>query len=250
VSDRARIGSLPVDRLAFDEALDRVEALVRAGEGGTVFTPNVDHVVMAESDARFRDAYARASLSLADGMPVVWASRLLGERVPAKISGSDFVMPLLERAQDRSWRVFFFGGAPGSAERARDAVLARLPKLAFAGMASPRVDVSRPSERFDEHVRTLVDANADVVLVGLGAPKQELFCDAIASRVKPAVLLGVGASIDFLAGVVPRAPRWMSNSGLEWLYRLGREPRRMWRRYLVRDPKFALVLIRQLRARS
>jgi len=239
---RIELGPVPVDALTFEEALARVEELVRAGQGGAVFTPNVDHVVLAHEDERLRDAYSRASLSLADGMPLLWTSRLLGTPLPEKISGSDFVGPLLERAADRGWRVYFLGGAPGVAAKARDAILEQLPKLRIVGVDAPRIDVNEPLDQRAGVLDAIRASGADLVLVALGAPKQEIWIDQTRGALKPAVLLGVGASLDFIAGTVPRAPRWMSRSGLEWLYRLGREPGRLWRRYLVRDPKYVLVM--------
>jgi N-acetylglucosaminyldiphosphoundecaprenol N-acetyl-beta-D-mannosaminyltransferase len=215
---------------------------VAAGEGGAVFTPNVDHVVLAHENPRLREAYARSSLSLADGMPLLWTARALGTPLPEKVSGSDFVGPLLERAAARGWRVYFLGGGPGVAALARDRTLERLPGLQIVGIDAPRIDVDESPEQREPVVARVRAAKADLVLVGLGAPKQELWIDQVRSALEPAVLLGVGASLDFLAGTIPRAPRWMSRSGLEWLYRLGREPGRLWRRYLVRDPKFLLVM--------
>jgi N-acetylglucosaminyldiphosphoundecaprenol N-acetyl-beta-D-mannosaminyltransferase len=242
-----RIGQVPIDSVTFAGALDAIDALVSRGHGGTVFTPNVDHVVQAEENVRFRDAYAAAALSLVDGMPVLWASRLMGSPLPEKVSGSDLVVPLLERAAVRGWRVFFLGGLPGAAEDARDLLVARIPGLCIVGVASPKVDVDGALSAHDAIVDVLREARPDLVLVALGAPKQELFSHAIAERMRPAVLVGVGGTLDFIAGKVRRAPPWMSASGLEWLYRLGQEPRRMWRRYLVRDPKFLLIVLRELR---
>jgi N-acetylglucosaminyldiphosphoundecaprenol N-acetyl-beta-D-mannosaminyltransferase len=243
--DRVRIGRLPIDRLTFEGALDAVERMITEKRGGTVFTPNVDHVVMAEHDPVFCDAYELASLSLVDGMPVVWAARALGPGLPEKISGSDFVPAVLDRAAERSWRVYLLGGAPGSAERARDTLEAR--HIAVAGLSAPKIPVSAKLDDHRELAESIARSRPDIVLVGLGAPKQELFSAAVRDAVRPAVLIGCGATIDFLAGVVPRAPTWISNAGLEWLYRLAKEPRRLWRRYLLRDPEFALVVLRQLR---
>ena len=115
-----RFGSIWIDSLTFAGALDRIERLVEGGAGGAVFTPNVDHVVNADSNGAFRAAYARASLSLADGQPLIWASRLLGSPLPEKISGADLVEPLMERAGRRGWRVFLIGGAPGAAQAAAE----------------------------------------------------------------------------------------------------------------------------------
>ena len=246
---RIRIGRVPVDVLTFEGAIARICELVSSGRGGGVFTPNVDHVVMAEDDARFRDAYARVALSLADGMPVLWGARLLGTPLPAKISGSDLLAPLVGRAATLGLRVYLLGGADGVAIAAASKLRARHPGLVIAGTASPRVDMSAPPASRAALVKELKEAAPDLVLVAFGAPKQELFIDEIAHELRPAVLLGIGASLDFVAGTVRRAPAWMSRAGLEWAFRLGQEPRRLWRRYLVQDPRFLAILARQLRSR-
>ncbi len=247
---RSKVGSLPVDSVTLDEALGVIERLISAGEGGAVFTPNVDHVVLAEDDSRMRQAYSRVSLSLVDGMPLVWASHLLNEPLPEKVSGSDFVPRLLERAAERSWRVYFLGGASGIAERARDNLRERLPQLQVVGIEAPRIDLADPSAAWQPLVDRIRGLRPDLVLVALGAPKQEIWIDSVRDRLRPAVLLGIGATLDFVAGALPRAPGWMSKWGLEWLFRLRHEPRRLWRRYLLRDPRFALILGRDLRQRA
>jgi len=243
-----RFGQLWVDAVTFAQALDEIERLVQQGQGGSVFTPNVDHVVKVDGDPGFRAAYERCSLSLADGQPVVWASRLLGQgaRLPEKVSGSDLVFPLMERAGQRGWKVYFCGGPPGVADAAAEVVRKKYG-VNIVGTESPRVALTATPE--DEAIAARVRASgAQLLLVGFGAPKQELFIERCRDKVGPAVALGIGASLDFMAGRVPRAPRWMSKSGLEWLYRLGKEPRRLWRRYLVDDPKFLLILWRTMRA--
>jgi N-acetylglucosaminyldiphosphoundecaprenol N-acetyl-beta-D-mannosaminyltransferase len=244
---RLTIGKVPIDVLTFAEALDAIDALVGAKQGGFVFTPNIDHVVTVDEHPEFAAAYARASLSLADGMPVVWASRLLEHRLPEKISGSDLVGPLLERAAQKKWRVAFLGAGPGVAEKAAAIVRERY--------GTDVVYTDAPMVKLDDEAQVndiaakLAAAKPELVLMAFGAPKQELLIARIAERVKPAVLLGIGASLDFIAGTVKRAPVLMQKTGLEWLYRLGQEPRRLWRRYLVNDPKFLLILARTVRAR-
>ena len=237
-----RLGAIEIDRLTFAQALEAIDALVCARRGGAVFTPNVDHIVMAEEHAAFRLAYANADLRLADGKPLLWASRLLGEPLPEKVSGSDLVLPLMDRAAARSWRVYLLGAKPGVGDKA--ARILRGRGVNVVGVDAPMlVDPTSAAERAPvvERVRR---AEPDLVVVGFGAPKQELFIDAARAELGRAVALGLGACIDFVAGEVPRAPRWMSEHGLEWLYRLCREPRRLWRRYLLRDPRFALIVWR------
>ena len=244
---RWRLGGVLVDRLGFTEALDAIAGLVEGGQGGAVFTPNVDHVVLAETDPRLRAAYARVSLSLADGMPVVWASRLLGARLPEKVSGSDLVLPLMRRAAARSWRVYLLGGAEEVAPKAAEELRRELPGLRLVGAEGPWIDMAEPASGRQDLLARLRQARPDLVLVALGNPKQELWIDEVRDSVRPAVLVAVGAGLDFVAGVVRRAPRWMSAAGLEWLYRLGREPRRLGRRYLLRDPRFLGIVWRMLR---
>jgi N-acetylglucosaminyldiphosphoundecaprenol N-acetyl-beta-D-mannosaminyltransferase len=243
---RIRVGKLPIDVVDFEGALDTIDQLVRAGQGGTVYTPNVDHIVTAERNERFQKAYDASSLSLVDGTPVLWASRLLRTPLPAKISGSDLVMPLMERAAERGHRVYFLGGAEGVAELARAKLEAALPGIQIVGIDNSRIDVSGPLSEADAVVERIRNARPDLVLVALGAPKQEIWSQARREMLKPAVLIGVGASLDFVAGIQKRAPVWMSKVGVEWAYRLAQEPRRLAGRYLLRDPEFCLILLRQL----
>lgn len=245
-----RIGRATIDNLTFAEALDTVDALVARRRGGTVLTPNVDHVVLLEEDARLREAYACASLVLADGMPVVWASHLLGTPLREKISGSDLIRPLLQRAARGGWRVYLIGGGEGVAARAAEAMKREAPGLRVVGIDARPIDLERDAPTHDELVAGVEAARPDLVLLALGCPKQEIVMQRIAAAVRPAVCIGVGAGLDFVAGTLPRAPRWVSSAGLEWLYRLAREPRRLWRRYLLRDPRFALILLRQIREPS
>jgi len=242
---RVQVGKLAIDVVDFAGALDAIDRLISAKNGGTVFTPNVDHIVMAEHDERFCAAYAAASLSLVDGTPVLWASRLLRTPLPAKISGSDLVMPLMRRAAERGHRVYFLGGEPGVADLAKSKLEAELPGIQIVGTDASRINVNATSE-VDEVAERIERAAPDLVLVALGAPKQEIWSFLRTERLKPAVLIGVGASLDFVAGTQKRAPSWMSKLGLEWLYRLAQEPRRLAARYLLRDPEFGLILLRQL----
>jgi N-acetylglucosaminyldiphosphoundecaprenol N-acetyl-beta-D-mannosaminyltransferase len=234
---------VPIDAVDLNGALDVIERLVRAGKGGTVFTPNVDHVVVAENNPRFRAAYRASDLSLVDGTPVLWASSVLGTRLPMKISGSDLVMPLLARAAERGFGVYFLGGDPGVAERARSVLERELPALKIVGIDSPRIDVDKIAP---DVIARIQAARPEIVLVALGAPKQEIFSHEQREALRPSVLVGVGASLDFIAGTRHRAPVWLSQVGLEWLYRLAQEPRRLAGRYLLRDPKFFWIVGRQL----
>jgi N-acetylglucosaminyldiphosphoundecaprenol N-acetyl-beta-D-mannosaminyltransferase len=248
LQSRIRIGALPVDSVSFEGALDAIDDLVREKQGGRVFTPNVDHVVQAENDARFRAAYNDVSLSLVDGMPLLWASRLLKTPLPEKVSGSDLIMPLMRRAAERGYRVYFLGGAPGAAELAQQKLEQELPALRIVGIDSGRIDVNGGPEVQRPILDRIAAAEPDLLLVALGAPKQELWSHEQRAGLGSAVAVGVGASLDFIAGAQRRAPRWMSESGLEWAYRLAQDPKRMASRYLLRDPQFFGIVAKQLLA--
>lgn len=243
---RVQIGHLEVDAVTFAQALDKIAELVDRRNGGAVFTPNVDHVVKAERHSDFRRAYSHADLCLADGMPLLWASRLLGSPLPEKVSGSDLVLPLVRMAAKRRWRVYLLGGRPGVAEQAGEK-LARELGARIVGTDSPNIDSDGNADSSEETLKRLRAASPDLVLVALGAPKQELWIDRFSDRLGPAVSIGVGGSLDFITGEVKRAPAWMSRAGIEWLYRLLQEPRRMWRRYLVEDPAFIVIVARTRR---
>lgn len=245
MNESLTLGKIRVDAVTQAQAIDHILALVRDNLGGRVYTPNIDHVVIAEDDARFADAYSRATLSLADGFPIVLTSKWTEAPLPEKVSGSDLVMPLLERAAQAGLRVFFFGGAPGVAELAKSKLAERLPSLQVVGTAAPRVSTDASKAELLELVKPIRESRAELVLVCLGAPKQEIFIDMVADELRPAVLLGLGASLDFIAGTVKRAPRWMSENGLEWLYRLNQERGRLWRRYLLRDSRYPLIVLKQ-----
>lgn len=242
--ERLRIGEIWVDRLTFDEAIDAIDALVREKCGGKVFTPNVDHLVLAEQNALFKEAYDAVDLSFADGMPLVWASRLMGIELPAKISGADLIRPLMKRAKSRKWRVFLLGGAPGVAAKAAEVLVAE-SGATIAGISSPMVgsDGSCAEDALEE-VRA---ARPDLLLAALGSPKQEIWIHRNAAAFGPVVAVGIGAGFDFIAGTAKRAPPWMSDAGVEWLFRLAHEPRRLWRRYILMDTRFPLIVLRTLR---
>jgi N-acetylglucosaminyldiphosphoundecaprenol N-acetyl-beta-D-mannosaminyltransferase len=231
--------------LTFAEAIDEIQRLVEAGSGGAVFTPNVDHVVQVETNLALRAAYKEVKLSLVDGQPLIWASRLLGSPLPEKISGSDLVMPLMRRAHEQGWRVYLLGGPPGVGALAAQAIQTHFA-VNIVGIDAPRVAPDGVAVDEAAVLARVEAAHPHIVLVAFGAPKQELFIHGVAARLRPAVALGIGAGLDFLAGRVRRAPRWMSRAGLEWLYRLAQEPRRLARRYLIEDPKFVAVVWREL----
>jgi len=250
VRRRVRIGPVDIDAIGLHEAIDAIEELVSLRRGGMVFTPNVDHVVLAEENPLLRAAYAEADLSLVDGVPVMWAARALGSPLPEKVSGSDLVRPLVVRAAERGWRIYFLGGRPGVAAKAKEILERELPSVRIVGVSSPDIDLSKDVSEQSDIIAAVRAAQPDLLFLALGAPKQEIWGLRIRDAVAPAVILGVGATLDFVAGEAKRAPGWVSSVGFEWLYRLAQEPRRLWRRYLLRDPRFLAIVVRQVISRG
>lgn len=243
-STRPALASVPMDPVTLDGAIERVLGLVRAGEGGTVFTPNADHIVVANEDADFYRAYQEVSLSLVDGTPVFWMARILGLGLPEKVSGSDLFEPLVGALARAGHSVFLLGGGEGVAELAAAKLTAQFPGLQVAGLGSPRMDARGVLVDEAAWLSRIERSGARVVFVACGAPKSELFSARVRRVLGSVVFVCVGAAIDFTAGTAKRAPRIFSIIGLEWAYRLAQEPRRLAKRYLLRDPKFFLLAFR------
>ncbi len=243
---RIRLGTIHADRVTMVEAIDIVETLVQARSGGFIVTPNLDHVVMAERDLDFRAAYRNASLSLVDGMPLVWASKIIGFPLPEKISGTDIIRPLMKRAADCGMRVYLLGAASGVGLEAAAILKHEMPDLQIVGVDSPKLGFDADRTQEAATLERMTAAEPDLVLIALGAPKQELLMHRWHGRGVVPVMLGIGAGLDFIAEKQKRAPLWMSNAGFEWFYRLCREPCRLARRYLIRDMGFLRVMYRMM----
>jgi N-acetylglucosaminyldiphosphoundecaprenol N-acetyl-beta-D-mannosaminyltransferase len=240
------LGRIYAHALTFSEALDEVAELVAAGKGGYIVTPNVDHVVQAEHSEEMRAAYHEASLSLVDGQPLIWLSKMMREPFPEKISGSDFVPRLLGMAADEGWRVFFLGAAEGVGAKAAEVTKRDHPTLQIS-VHSPTFGFENDPVESAEMLQMIREAKPQLLVVALGCPKQELLMHRWKRELVPAVAIGAGATLDFIAGNVMRSPPWMSDAGLEWLYRRVREPRRLAHRYLLRDTEIIKVAWRMLR---
>lgn len=197
-----------------------------------IVTPNVDHVVLLQQHARLRAAYAEADLVMADGWPVVAASRWLGRRLPERVAGSDFVPALFRSASAvHPIRTFLLGAGPGVAELARERIHNQWPGVRVVGVASPPLGFESIAAENERILRQLAETEPDLLIVGFGAPKQELWVHTYFPRIRAKVAVCAGATIDFLAGAKSRAPLWMRRTGLEWCHRLITEPRRMVSRY-------------------
>jgi N-acetylglucosaminyldiphosphoundecaprenol N-acetyl-beta-D-mannosaminyltransferase len=241
-----KLGRIYADDISFKDAIDAIIRLAKSG-GGMVVTPNVDHVVTADHSDDFFEVYNQADLSLVDGQPLVWMARFLGERFPDKISGSDLVKPLCRAARDHGLSIYLLGATDASAETALSNLAREFPGLRIAGRSSPMVPASGTGPAVDAAMAHIRSCKPDIVFMALGSPKQEILMLRQKQAYAPAVAIGVGAAIDFIAGTVRRCPHWVSKLGLEWLYRLLQEPRRLAHRYLVRDIQIFPIFLRMLK---
>ncbi len=219
-----------------------------AAAGGAptyVVTPNAHHVVLFQEDARFREIYDNAGLVVPDGVPLLWAAQLLGEKLNGRVNGTDLFEALCAEAAAYGLRVYFLGGRSGAAESAAARLRERHPALDVCGTYCPPLGFESDAAEAQKIVAQINAADPHLLFVGLGAPKQEYWMHANRDKMRVPVSLGIGVSFEFVGGVVNRAPRWMQTTGLEWLYRLLTEPRRLWKRYLLGNATFCLLVARQ-----
>jgi len=200
--------------------------------------------MQSQKDPELLRIHNESGLTLADGAPVYWAGRLAGATRLRRVRGPDLLPAACELAARRGWRCYFFGSAPGTPERLAGKLAERFPGLQVAGTRSPPFRALTPEE--DERIVAQInESGADIVYVGLSTPKQQHWMYEHRARLTAPVLIGVGAAFDIHAGVKPQAPEWMHPLGLEWLFRLWLEPRRLWRRYLVTNPAFLAQVVRR-----
>jgi exopolysaccharide biosynthesis WecB/TagA/CpsF family protein len=210
----------------------------------------MDHVVRLQKDPEFREAYRGASLVVADGMPVVWASRLLGKGLKQRVTGSDLVPEVCRLASETGRTVFFLGGNPGVAEKAGENLAKLYPGLKVAGSYAPPLGFEKDPARDEETLRRVNEAKPDILLIALSAPKQEKWIHRHRDRLQFRLALSIGCGLDYQAGAARRAPGWMRRVGLEWLWRIVLEPKRLARRYLVEDMAFIRIFIREWLGKS
>src|SRR5690348_11180627 len=234
---RANVLGVGISALNLDSAVGQITRAVEQKTKGYICVTGVHGVSEAQQDPGFRRILNQAFLNTPDGMPMVWMGRLQGFAHMRRVYGPDLMLRLAEVSVPRGFTHFFYGGAPGVAEALRCRLEARFPGLKVVGTFSPPF---RPLEGFEqEQLRSQVTGlRPDILWVGLSTPKQEKFMAQYWQELDATLLVGVGAAFDFHAGRVRQAPRWMQRSGLEWLFRLGCEPRRLWKRYFKNNPLF------------
>ena len=243
--DRVDLMGVGLDRLTQAETVARVAAALEDGRGGWIVTPNLDQLRLAEAEPALRELISGADLAVADGMPLVWASRVMGDPLPERVAGSSLIWDLCAAAAAKGRTVLLLGGAGAAGARAATVISARYPGLGGCRHLPLQMGFRPEEPGLVEPVREAVAASgADLVFVGLGFPKQEHLITALRPALPEAWFAGIGISLSFIAGDVRRAPEWVQTLGLEWVHRLAQEPRRLARRYLVHGLPFALRLFR------
>jgi N-acetylglucosaminyldiphosphoundecaprenol N-acetyl-beta-D-mannosaminyltransferase len=244
------VGHALIDNCSLEQVCAAIVTHVHnGGEPAHVITPNAQHIVLLEKDRRLQQVYNHADLVVADGISLLIAARLYGRSLRERIAGVDLFRALCGHAVEADLRVFLLGGRPGSAELSATALERDHPGLQYTTYCPPFGFEQSPAG-LKQTADAIRAAQPDILFVALGAPKQEYWIYEHGLQLSVPVCIGVGGSFEIVGGVVPRAPMWAQNIGCEWLYRLCREPRRMWRRYLIGNLEFASIVLRQRLRRS
>lgn len=241
---RVDVLGVHVSAVSMTQAVAEVIRWIDSRERHYVCVSGVHGVMESRRDPALRKIHNGSGLTTPDGMPLVWASHWAGARHVEQVCGRDLMSALCELAADRGWRFYFYGGGEGVPELLARRLTERFPGLTVAGHWSPPFRPLTDDEDRDA-VQRINRVEPDIVWVGLSTPKQERWMADHVGRLDAPVLIGVGAAFDMHAGLLPHAPAWMQRSGLEWLYRLRREPRRLWRRYLRNNPAFLMAIAKQ-----
>lgn len=238
---RIKFMNTDIDNLTMAETLNEIDKLIQKKNFSYVVTPNVDHIVRLEKDEELQKVYKNASLILTDGKPLIWISKWYKTPIKEKISGSDLFPRVCQLAANKNYTMYLLGAAEGVADTAAKNLMKKYPGLNIVGTYSPPFGFEKSKQEMNKIKTQIQDVHPDILIVGLGCPKQEKFMYYHCKELGVPISFGLGASIDFEAGNIKRAPKWMSNHGLEWLYRFSKEPKRLFKRYFVDDLKIIQV---------
>lgn len=238
---RMRLMNTEIDNLTMDEILDAIDSLIKEDNCSYVVTPNVDHIVQLEKDEELKRVYENASLILTDGKPLIWISNWYKTPIKEKISGSDLFPRVCDLAAKKGYTMYLLGAAEGVADKAAKNLMDKYKGLNIVGTYSPPFGFEKDKVELKKIERQIQEVHPDILIVGLSCPKQEKYMYHHCKELDVPISFGLGASIDFEAGNIKRAPRWMSEHGLEWLYRITQDPKRLAKRYLVDDMKIIRI---------
>lgn len=239
------IASIRIDRISFSNSIKIIEKFINQKKESFVVTPNVDHIVNLQKDFEFRAIYEKADLVLADGMPLIWASKFLNSPLTERIAGSDLFPELCRLSAIKGYKLFLLGGRTEAAIKAKSVLEKRYPDINIVGTYCPDLGFEFNRLENERIVKLLRKTKPDILFVGLGSPKQEKWIYKHKDIYNVPVSIGIGVSFEFIAGMVKRAPIWMQKSGLEWFWRLLMEPKKLWKRYLINDTQFFFLILKQ-----
>jgi N-acetylglucosaminyldiphosphoundecaprenol N-acetyl-beta-D-mannosaminyltransferase len=243
---RVNICGVEIDKYSFDEVIKIIiEHAVARGEPKYVVTPNAMHILSLQKDAEFQKIYRNSFLAVPDGVSLLWAAKFLQTPLQNRVNGTDLFEKLCAIAAEKNLKVFLLGGRPGAAQKAQEVLQARHPNLVIAGTYCPPYGFESQPEELNLINSQIKAASPDILFVGLGAPKQEKWIAANYLELGVPVSIGIGVSFELVADMVRRAPAWMQKTGLEWLFRLIVEPQRLWKRYILGNPTFIWLVLKQ-----
>jgi len=242
---RANVLGVGVSAVNMAQSVSLFEKWIESGQRGYVCVTGVHGVMEAQRDAHFRQVLNQSLLTTPDGMPTVWVGRTQGFSAMDRVFGPELMLQVCEMSCERGYTHFFYGGPPGIAEKLKTAMKARFPDLRVVGTYTPPFGPLSP-EQISELLERVDAARPDIFWVGLSTPKQERWMAEFGSFLNTRILVGVGAAFDFHTGGIQDAPDWVKRAGLQWLHRLGQEPRRLWRRYLINNSVFLWRITLQL----
>lgn len=242
---RVDILGTEVDRVTLDELLKEIEGNIVDKTPQYIITSNVDYLILKRKDRKFEKTFNNATYIVPDGAPLIWASKFLGTPLEERITGTDILMGLSELSAKKGHSIFLLGGAEGVADKVAQVLQKKFPGLRVAGTYSPYFGFEEDTVENDRIVRIIKETQPDILFAALGAPKGEKWIYDFYRSLGVPLSMNIGAVFDFVSGRIKRAPKWMQRIGFEWLWRLLKEPRRLWRRYLLRDMTFFYLLLRQ-----
>lgn len=245
-NNKIEIFNTGFDRVTLSETVDWVVQLVKSGQRGYICTVNVAILMMMRSNSQLQNFVDKAALVVADGQPLVWTSRLFSQSLPERVTGIDLIDAIAARAQADGLGIYILGATAEVISTAVAKMQSKYPQLKICGFSDGYFHQSQAAQRAE----AIAQSGAQILFVGMGVPRQELFLEQNWDKLGVNLAIGVGGSFDVYAGIRKRAPLWLQQTGLEWLYRLIQEPQRLWKRYLVTNSLFALELMRFVLAKK
>lgn len=243
---RINIAGVWIDSYSFDQVVDQIiNHILTHNLPEYVVTPNAQHILILQRDRYFQEIYHKAHWVVPDGVPLLWAAKFLRTSLNGRVNGTDLFERLCEVAPQHHLKIFLLGGRLGAAEQASSVLRSRHPGLQIVGTYCPPYGFESDPVELERINAAIKAVHPDILFVGLGAPKQEKWIYAHYQELAVPVSLGIGVSFELVANIVQRAPSYMQKAGLEWLFRLAVEPKRLWQRYIIGNPQFVWLVLRQ-----